>query len=115
MVIPELAFRPASGRPGAQVGSDWYRTSASCINEGAKTRRIESTMSTPAAEQAAPNAVLVGSAPPATDFPRDELIRSEIYGLEHLEAHAATQAGLAQLAERQVPGNPLLRRFVANG
>src|SRR6516164_8449167 len=45
----------------------------------------------------------------------EEPIRAELYGLEHLEAHARGLAHACAPGGRGTPGDPLLRRFRDNG
>ncbi len=49
------------------------------------------------------------------NLPEHEPIRAELYGLEHLEAHARALAGALRLAPPTRPGQDLLRRFLGIG
>src|SRR5262245_27049720 len=48
-------------------------------------------------------------------FSCEDPIRGELYGLEHLEAHARSLAHACFPDGRGAPGDPLLRRFRENG
>ena len=55
------------------------------------------------------------NAPPFIDPHGEEPIRAELFGLDHLEAHARKLAAAAVLTPRSRVGTPLLRRFAENG
>jgi cyclic beta-1,2-glucan synthetase len=50
-----------------------------------------------------------------TDISGNEPIRAELYGLEHLEAHARELAKSSAVIPGMAAGHPLLRRFMRNG
>jgi cyclic beta-1,2-glucan synthetase len=70
------------------------------------------TMSTSSIEPAAPAPPV---SPPVAYFADDQPLRGELFGLEHLEAHARAIARTARLAPPDRPGDPLLRRFFRIG
>ncbi|MBV8384016.1 MAG: hypothetical protein JOZ63_15505, partial [Planctomycetaceae bacterium] len=55
------------------------------------------------------------NAPPFIDPHGEEPIRAELFGLDHLEAHARKLAAAAVLTPRSRVVTPLLRRFAENG
>ncbi len=55
------------------------------------------------------------AAEPFIDPHGEEPIRAELFGLEHLEAHARNLATVSELAPPPRIGTPLLRRFAENG
>ncbi|HZY83811.1 MAG TPA: glycosyl transferase family 36, partial [Gemmataceae bacterium] len=72
-----------------------------------------STASTPAPP---PEALAPPPAPhPFVRLADGEPIRADLFGLEHLEAHARHLAESCRAVSPKAPGDPLLRRFTANG
>src|SRR5207245_339702 len=79
------------------------------------SRRAEPDMVTTTAERGALDGT---SAPPdqlLVSFSSEEPIRAELYGLEHLEAHARSLDHACFPDGQGAPGDPLLRRFRENG
>jgi cyclic beta-1,2-glucan synthetase len=72
-------------------------------------------MATSTAEPSAPERGPLPHDLTAAGHAADEPIRSELYGLEHLEAHARSLAHTCLPGGRGAPGEPLLQRFRENG